>query len=421
MIDSIRLAIPATEFAPADLAFLMSLQTKLTKSSWSGEVVKWAMIQSVPMPSWAEGFFLRVGSMVTLEGSPKVYQGHNVTGPADLYSAVSRLVNHVFGRVFGLKSWPDPALWYLRRVDVNYQYDFGTPEALACWMDTVKGVQRGVRRASLKSSPVEALSYSGYGPSQTLYVGQHSRYRAGKIYCKGSDLVEHPPKSLSGDSDAVHALATEFASVGRFELVMRALWLSDHAPDLGLVPAHFKSLNSGSYRENVVSYLRSMFLDPLVSKSLKEPLIYFPIVHLLNLDLDSLWLDEFKIFFSTEAAMNDATLLAKLHDIAPTSGQARKAYGFMLDVRVHGLAIARQKVSLRTWYRYRTLLNAAGVSDAQLQDGAPLVRIALDPVKIREFRPDSARLRLVEQAHQVSMDRDIERLRSYVFREVRAA
>jgi len=61
-------------------------------------------------------------------------------------------------------------------------------------------------------------------------------------------------------------------------------------------------------------------------------------------------------------------------------------------------------------------LLAAGLSDAALQDGAPLVKASLDPVKIREFRPDPVVLRVIEDAHKAMLPGVLDRLRAEVFK-----
>ena len=113
--------------------------------------------------------------------------------------------------------------------------------------------------------------------------------------------------------------------------------------------------------------------------------------------------------------MDDATLISRLREVCPTVGQAQKTLEFLRRVRTEGLSLARSSRSKSQWYNYRRWLNAAGVSDAQLQDGAPLVRVALDPVKIFDFRVESERLRLIQQAHVASVDGDVARLHREVF------
>ena len=414
MIDSLRLSISADLFDQADIYWLRSLQQKLSLSNFAGDVVKWTMLQGVKLPSWFDGFYIRIGSEITIEGSPKMYQGHNVTGPDNLLFACRSIVNHIFGRVFGLASWPDAGLWYLRRMDITQQFDFQSFEAFQCWADTACGVSRGVRRASCEVSE-KVMGFEGYGPARTLYIGKHSRYRAGKIYNKGAELSQHKPRVVSGHADFCHELAQEFMPIGRFESVVRALYLSDHAMDLGLVPDRLKGMDAGAYRENVLYYCQQIGVEAIVTKS-KEPLILFPVSYLSEkLDLRQIWLDEFHYLFSLEAAMDDATLISRLREVCPTVGQAQKTLEFLRRVRTEGLSLARSSRSKSQWYNYRNWLNAAGVSDAQLQDGAPLVRVALDPVKIFDFRVESERLRLIQQAHAASVDGDVARLHREVF------
>ena len=113
--------------------------------------------------------------------------------------------------------------------------------------------------------------------------------------------------------------------------------------------------------------------------------------------------------------MDDATLISRLREVCPTVGQAQKTLEFLRRVRTEGLSLARSSRSKSQWYNYRNWLNAAGVSDAQLQDGAPLVRVALDSVKIFDFRVESERLRLIQHAHAASVDGDVARLHREVF------
>ena len=414
MMDSLRLSISADLFDPADVLWLRSMQQKLSLSNFAGDVVKWTMLQGVKLPSWFDGFYIRIGSEITIEGSPKMYQGHNVTGPDNLLFACRSIVNHIFGRVFGLASWPDAGLWYLRRMDITQQFDFQSFEAFQCWCDTACGVSRGVRRASCEVSE-KMMGFEGYGAARTLYIGKHSRYRAGKIYNKGAELSQHKPKVVSGHVDFCHELAQEFMTVGRFESVVRALYISDHAMDLGLVPDRFKGMDAGAYRENILYYCQRIGVEAIVTKS-KEPLILFPVAYLSEkLDLRQMWLNEFHYLFSLEAAMDDATLISRLREVCPTVGQAEKTFDFLRRVRTEGLSLARSSRSKSQWYNYRNWLNAAGVSDAQLQDGAPLVRVALDPVKIFDFRVASERLRLIQQDHAASVDGDVARLHREVF------
>ncbi len=415
MIDTLRLSISSDLFALEDMRWIRSLQSKLSLSNFDGDAVKWTMIQGLKLPSWFDGFHLLVGSDVVIEASPKIYQGHNVTGPDNLLAAASFIVNHIFGRVFKLFSWPDPALWLVRRIDITFQFSFGTFEAFQMWADTAAGVSRGVRRASMDvSEPVQG--FEGFGVSRTLYIGKHSRYRSGKIYNKGSELTVHMPRSVAGSPDWKAELFSEFSPVGRFESVNRALYISYHAMDLVLVPDRFKGMDAGAYRENVIRYLSQENIPHSVTKS-KEPLVLFSVGYLSEkLNLKSLWHSEFHHLFSIEAAMDDSTLITRLKLVCPTDAQACKAFAFLQSVRSLGLSLSRQTISKAQWYRYRAWFEAAGLSDAQLQDGAPLVRVALDPVRIYDFKVESERLKLIELSHSVTLDDEIARLHKEVFK-----
>ncbi len=413
MLDTVALRIDSSRFDPADIAWMMRCQHKITASNWTGDVVDWSILSGVKVPSWFDGFILRVGSVVMLEGSPKLYQGHNVTGSDDLLQVASSLVDHVFGRVFRLASYPPASDWLVRRLDVTHQLDFGSPAALDIWMDTAAGVQRGIRRATVDVS--DPLAIDGYGAARTLYRGKRSRYRTGKVYVKGSDLMVHPPRCIKGDHEAVKALADQFRSVARFESVNRALWISDHAVDLGLLPPRFADYGAGIFHDNARLFFKDSGIPGLVSSG-KEPLIYFPVSYLhQKLDLSDLWQSEFIHYFQREAAMCDSTLLDALYEVADSTKTAQAAFDFLCRVRVAGFAQARQLTSRSQFYVIRRLLSAVGVSDAMMQDGQALSLVRLEPCKVFQFVPKRDRLDLVQRAHALALDDDVERLHREVF------
>jgi len=421
MIDTLRLTIPADHFHEDAVRFLMRLQSKIQKTTCDG-AIRWSILSGVELPSWAEGFSLVVGSRVTVEASPKIYQGHNIDGPDDLLTAASRLLHFIFGEIFGLRQtlWSPPKHWLVARMDVTYNWHFGTHEALDCWMDTVSGVQRGRRRAGVecRASEDREFSVDAVSSGRTLYIGKGSRYRVGKIYCKGRDFRAHPPRCLKYNPDTVAELSAALDPVGRFESQIRALWLSRNAVKLGIVPAHFGTLDPVAYADNVAHWLRyTVGARVLHSSNKKQPITYFP-VQLLHdrLDLKSVWESEFSHFFVKETAMDDVNLIKALQDVAPSYKQAQAALSFLMLIRTQGLAYAKSTVSTATWYRYRKYFTAAGLSDAALQDGAPLVRVSLDPVKIREYRPDPALLQIIEDAHRRALPEVLHRLRREVFR-----
>jgi hypothetical protein len=416
MIDTLALRISADRFDPDDLCWMQRCQHKITASNWSGDVIDWSILSGVKIPSWFDGFILRVGSEIMLEGSPKLYQGHNVSGSDDLLQAAEFLVSHVFGRVLRLKSFPPAADWLVRRVDVTYQFDFGSPAALSVWMDSAAGVQRGIRRATTDVS--DPLAIDGYGAARTLYRGKRSRYRTGKVYCKGSDLMVHPPRSLRGNSDAIKALSDGFLSVARFESVNRALWLSDHAVQLGLLPARFADYPAGIFHDNARLFFAQSNISGLVSSG-KEPICYFPVSYLHDkLSLRDLWQSEFSHYFQRENAMNDLSLLESLYELAPSPRTAQAVFDFLCRVRVAGFAQARQLTPRSSFYVIRRLLNAAGVSDSMMQDGQALSLVVLEPCQIVEFQPRRdlrERLQLVQQAHALALNADVDRLHDEVF------
>ncbi len=418
MLDTLRLTIPAEQFASAEVIWMQRQMHKLTKTDFTGSSTDWSICTGLDLPSWTDSFSLTVGTRVTVEASPKIYQGHNIDGPKTLREAATRIIDFIFGTVLRLSAWPAASLWYVARLDITYSYDFGSRSALESWFDSVAGVQRGQRRASVDvRTDDDPLAIHAAPSGRTLYQGLGSRLKVGKIYCKGADLKAHPPRCLVHDKPFVNALSEEFQPIARFECQIRASWLSLQAARLGLLPAHMSTDLMGLLLENAFPYLESRGMVPLKSRNAKKPIVYFTVAYLSDfLDLDSVWESEFSHLFAREVAMNDDSLIKELFSIAPKPGQARAAFEFYAMVRVLGFSAARSAISQRTFYRHRRLLGSAGVSDAMLQDGAPLIRSAPSSFHVRAFTPRRERLDLVEQVLSHFLPGIIDRLHAEVFR-----
>jgi hypothetical protein len=421
MIDTMRLTIPSERFRPDIIAWLLRQQHKISKTDWYGEKTDWSLVTGLDMPSWFDGFTLSIGSRVLIEASPKIYQGHNITGTDNLLQAAALLIDHIFGVVLRVDSWPAAGDWYVARLDITYNYDFQTFEALEVYLDTVMGVQRGQRRAGVDERVEDGESrptcVDAMPSGRTVYIGKGSRYRVGKIYAKGRDLLKHPPRSIACHPEIVQELALEFASCGRFEEQIRAPWLSRSAVKLGLLPGYFKGMLPVVFAENAALYLSNLGIQPLHSKNKKQPTVYFTVSYLDRfLNHAQVWESEFQHLFAKEAAMDDAALMKSLIREAKTPASAARAFDFYVRVRTAGLAMARQTVGKSQFYVHRRLLNAAGVSDAMLQDGAPLVRLPLEATRIRLWNPSSDRLRMVEDIHRAMLPGDVDRLHREVLK-----
>jgi hypothetical protein len=417
MIDTLRLTIPAEMFVDADVLWMQRQMHKLTKTDFTGCSTDWSICTGLDLPSWVDSFSLTVGSRITIEASPKIYQGHNVDGPLTLREAAGRIVDFVFGSVLRLASWPPSGLWYVARLDITYSYDFGTRPALESWFDSVAGLQRGQRRASVDVRADDPIAVHAAPSGRTLYQGLGSRLKVGKIYCKGADLKAHPPRCLFAGSQFLNDLIDEFQPIARFECQIRASWLSLQACRLGLLPSHMSGDLMGLLLENANPFLQFRGMVPLKSRNAKKPIVYFTVDYLAQyLNFDAVWDSEFQHFFAREVAMSDDTLISELLSLAKSPGAARAAFQFYTSVRCSGFSSARRSVSKSAFYRHRRLLGLAGVSDAMLQDGAPLIRQAPSACNVREFKPSRERLDLVEQAHRAFLPANIDRLHAEVFR-----
>ena len=114
--------------------------------------------------------------------------------------------------------------------------------------------------------------------------------------------------------------------------------------------------------------------------------------------------------------MTDDTLLSSLIQHAPNAARAQRAFDFYQRIRTLGFVQAKKMVSKSSFYNHRRLLNAAGVSDAMMQDGTALIRVPVDPIKVRLWNPNSDRLRLVEATHAAMQAGNIARLHAEVFK-----
>ncbi len=389
---------------------------KLTKSDASGDLTDWSLMTGLDLPSYVDSFTLKVGSRVTIEASPKIYQGHNVDGPKTLREAADRIVNFIFGIVLRLESWPPASLWFVARLDITYSYDFGSRPLLECWFDSVVGLNRGQRRSSVVCSVEDdPISVRAAPSGRTLYLGLGSRLKVGKIYSKAGDLVAHPPLCIRGNIEFLDALVEEFQPIGRFECQIRAPWLSIQSTRIGLLPSVY--VHDEHFAVNAALFMQRSGFPVFPSSRSKHPIFYFTVGYLSTfLDIDSVWDSEFQHLFAREVAMADDTLIKELLLLAKTPGQARAAFQFYNSVRQSGFSAARHSVGKTQFYAHRKLLASAGVSAAMLQDGAPLVRLAPSAVNVRAFTPRRDRLEVVEQVHSHFLPSNVERLHAEVFR-----
>lgn len=404
MVDTIRIKAPAQWFDEELLETLRRMQHQRSESSWFTGVIEWCFSTAVKLPSWFKGFYLHVGQDVVLEGSPKVYQGHNLIGPANLLQAANNLVDFVLCDLFGFAPWqyPPSDIWQMVRFDVTDHLEWETAEQASIFMDHAAGLRRGIRRSSVEDGADpharDAISFDGVGDSRTLYRGKRSRYRAGKIYFKGIEFLAHFPRDLL-TTDKAQLIANDMKAVLRFELVMRALWLSDHAHELGLWP------------------LNPAFFAMLSTSQGKEPITYFPVAWLhQKLDLSALWHSEFDIYFSRPIAMYDDTLLETLKTVT-NERTATRAYDFYLRVRLLGFQAALKSIPQRTYYRYRKVLIEAGISDLMLQDGYAAVQLPLTkPVQVYQFEPRARHAAIIQDAYLEKLRLDVPKFRGLVSR-----
>lgn len=168
--------------------------------------------------SYAAGLRVRIGSAgLWLSGNPtKFLTGQNVDGPAHLPSLLAAAARSVLAALDMPESLAH-ADARLTRVDTTYSLDLGSLER----------VREVLRVASLTArARHQGRSQTAY---QTVYLGQHSRRHSCKLYSKGDELRQHPPRGLPPELGP--ELVSQAAGLLRVEVTIRGQQLTQDRID----------------------------------------------------------------------------------------------------------------------------------------------------------------------------------------------
>lgn len=178
------------------------------------------------MSSAQDGF----GSILWVSGNlVKFLQGHSLFGTSDLRGLVEATMHRLF-ELFPDHLMPSETdlvmlqngLYYLSRVDVTKNLRLDTREDVRLWIRAAKVVARGRRQAA-------NLEHEG-----TLYLGQKSRRKTIKVYCKGDEMEvkgHKLPEALPVEvRERLHLYGD---TILRSELTLRGQSLTNKGLELG--------------------------------------------------------------------------------------------------------------------------------------------------------------------------------------------
>jgi len=141
-------------------------------------------------------------------------QGHNLFGTNDVKALAFAFISNVLNC---LGEDGDPRFLkgrtvQLRRIDITESFQLGTREEVRSWIRAAQQTVRGRRQG-----------VSAYN-EQTLYIGQGSRRKTLKIYCKGDEVKKHPISDKLSQDD-VYRLTKLADDLLRVELTLRPMEL----------------------------------------------------------------------------------------------------------------------------------------------------------------------------------------------------
>jgi II/X family phage/plasmid replication protein len=250
---------------------------------------------------------------LSAEGSVhKAMLGHNVTGgPCDVRAALRWFVAFIAGAVG--EALPGADYWQVRRLDWAEAFDLGTFAAVEEWLRSVNGAAYPRRKPVKHGS--ESITFPGY--STTI-----------KAYHKGPEFRAHDGRRLRGSTltdDALEGLQQASNSVLRVEVGIKARKLdADHGSKPPLVGQISETYCADLYDRETARMLREGRSDMETVRTLE--------------------LVEERLF-----ALHSAPLASAL-------------VSTWVRLSTMGEDHARRRLSVRTFYRHRRLLQDAAIS-----------------------------------------------------------
>jgi II/X family phage/plasmid replication protein len=252
---------------------------------------------------------------LAIGGSPaSIEHGINVFGSCDIQHAASVLVQKA-GRVLNA-ILPRPDLWQCRRIDITG--NFVLPDFASC--------KQALRQLCLADGGRRKATNDKRG-GDSVYWNPTSDLAKGKAYHKGPHLAHLARKGLINIGEDLVALADRII---RLEHTRGARWFRR----LAEAGRHWYDLT--------LADLEGLFVE------------FFGRV------VDGVEVNE----------MERHELVARIAQCSGiTQGRAEAAFATYRNIRADGFEVTKDYMPSRTWYLHLKYLRAAGISDADLQQG----------------------------------------------------
>lgn len=307
VIDWLTLAIGGEHLSAKDRAKVLGTADRILRIDPQGEVV-WETSARKSIRSDSHSLTIKMGSDFVLQGSPARLQApNNVFGSGDP-SFCGALMIAWAAEKLGIDLPRNLERWRCRRLDITNNFALGRASE--------------VRQALSYLRQSEGGRYQVRAESESVYWSPRSSLRSAKAYHKGPHLEYQIRKNQATATDdqvkAAHRIL-------RLELSLRGQFWRERIT----VPWYKLSQN------DLNKYFREYF-GPIIG--------------------------------SIEVTETD-NLLARLEEVAPSSGQALAAYKTWGLIKGVGVREAQASMPASTWYRHRKILFDAGLSHADLHAG----------------------------------------------------
>lgn len=321
LIDWVTFRIPESCFDIDDLRRIQALHDRVIRLTGNGQMV-WETTAWDSIRSDSHQISFRVTSdFLWIQGSPAriIGDGDNVfssgaSAALDLRGCVFRMAAFVGSQLE--VSMPEHASKYLvSRVDVTQNLKLNSLAEVRQALTILRDCEGGRYRVSQQAG-------------DSVYWSHRSRFRSGKAYAKGAQLVYAMKKAESPDFIGRKYTTEEIAlanSLLRLEL----------------------KLGSQYWRETA----KKKWFDYEAS------------------DLSEEWESYFGRMIGGAEIMEESDVKERIFQVAETEGRAKAAFGTWALICSQGWEAAREMQARATWYRNLQTLRAAGLSDADLSTG----------------------------------------------------
>ncbi|MEH6628290.1 MAG: phage/plasmid replication protein, II/X family [Motiliproteus sp.] len=320
LIDWLSLRLDMQHLTRATVDKLRSGRGKIMKISPNGDV-EWETFARENIRSDSHQITINVGSHFEIQGSPaRLGQSHNVFGSLDIKDCARAMIDFA-AQSLGLNLAPSLflprrlPLWRCTRIDVTRNYAMPSIDEVLQALQYLKHVGSARQKASSHDT--------------TVSWGQGSGLHSGKAYAKGPQALKQQKKGTSFYTDSELELAQRLL---RLEYMMRGTQIDRIFDQSGM--------RWYDYSPEYLLSLHDHYFSPFISDI--EVTDMGDILELL-----------------IEVSKNDENV---------TEGRARAAYDCYTRIRMMGPVMAKASYrSSNTWFKHKTTLRKAGLSEADLQ------------------------------------------------------